>query len=82
MIVLLTPLHSFLVSRRVLQVQCPFFIALFCSSNAHGVPRSDLQVSVNVPLKSSATKIDASHAPASCSWNNLHLDLPAARARS
>jgi len=41
-------------------------------SSAHDVLRCDVQVSVNVTLKSSATKIGAFYAPAFCSWNNLH----------
>jgi hypothetical protein len=52
-----------------------FFLASFRSSSSHGVLRFDIQVSVNVPLKSSASTIGASHAPAFCSWNSLHQQL-------
>jgi hypothetical protein len=41
-------------------------------SSAHDFLRCDVQVSVNVTLKSSATKIGAFYAPAFCLWNNLH----------
>jgi hypothetical protein len=44
-----------------------FFIASFCFASSHDVLRFDIQVSVNVPVQSSATKIGTSHAPAFCS---------------